>query len=569
MNNDGDEVIFRKSTKDNTEPVLFNGKNYTYITDSTSNGGVFASNQVQFDLATLSSQSQWVSLNEGIIELPVKITATITQAAAGTPTGGSATILAAVIKNGWHQFIDSCQVVINGQTLQSAQSYESVAATYRILSTWSQDTLKQWGPTCGVALDDMTTDTQNTLSATTGLNNVPFTTAAPNTKGFDVTNSNATALFNKGIPARFNMMNNDIAPAAASLQTTVLGSGNMIAAGRANVAAVASGSATNTVGDSIYSCFALATVRLRDICDINQFPLTKNLKGYVYISFNNCSTVLSNSTGAATLTSVSYNINGGRSNPILINTGAIVIPTGSSTAGKVTVTATVDGSTTGRASTSAAPLSQNARLLVPYYSANPSIDAALTKTQYFSTFEKIVNPITVAAGANINYTVTVGVPNPRRLVLLPMYQNLGVSTPTPITNLSSPELSAFDSVPATSGPFCYLNNLQVYCANKPIFQYPVVYDFEMYNSEIVNLGANGAIVDELTSGLLTEQLWEQNHRYYSIDLSRRIESEDGQSKSIQVSFNNGSSAYGMKVIAIVFYEKKWSIDTALCQLKSA
>jgi len=102
-----------------------------------------------------------------------------------------------------------------------------------------------------------------------------------------------------------------------------------------------------------------------------------------------------------------------------------------------------------------------------------------------------------------------------------------------------------------------------------MYQYPIQFDYEQYVEEQSQLGVGGAQLAGQTSGLLTQQLFEQNHRFYTIDLSRRLDSEDGSSKSIQVSFTNPSSAFDMKVIAIVFYEKRWVISTGQCQLSSA
>jgi hypothetical protein len=87
----------------------------------------------------------------------------------------------------------------------------------------------------------------------------------------------------------------------------------------------------------------------------------------------------------------------------------------------------------------------------------------------------------------------------------------------------------------------------------------------MENSQV---GANGSMVNEMTSGLLSKQLFEQNHRFYTVDLSRRMESEDGMSKSVIVQFTN-PGALSMKVIAILFYEKFWTVDTASCTLSSS
>ena len=568
MSSDGDQVTFASSLNDNVADatnVPFSDKNWTFITDSTSNSGSFSSGQIQFDLSTLSSQSQWINLSEAMIEFPIKITSSILTAGTGAETTKSiAAINTAIIKNGYHQWIDSCQLIINGQTIQSSQPYENVAAQFRILSKWSQDTLQKMGPTCGFALDDCTADSDvsTTISNTVNIANATYSTVAAAVKGFDCVNNQA-ALFNKGIQTRSSFTNNDINPASANLQTTILGASSMKTAGRNHVSSVAAGS--NTAAAYIHSAFYMATCRLRDLVDIDDFPCVKSLKGYLYLSFNSSQVNLTGTVGSAVLSAVSITPLTGRTTPFMINNSSTGILLGNyaTTAPVVQIVGSVDATTTG-AGTSAGPLLTNARLLVPYYIANPSADMALTQSdKFFTTFEKIVNPITCAASSSVNYTITVGVPNARKLVLLPMWQNLGG-----VSNLTNPEVSPFDSVPATSGPFATLGNLQVYLSNKPLYQYPIQYDFEQWISENAQLGLNGASISEQTSGLLSEQLFEQNHKFYYVDLSRRMESEDGTSRSIQVSFSNPSSTFGLKVIAIVFYEKKWVINTGQCQLSS-
>lgn len=580
---DGDEIIFEKSIKNNEDPILFNDKRYNFIVDQTSNQGAFSSGQMQFALKTMSSQSQWVSLQECMIEFPIKIYAKVTQAAAGGGTATHSTVCgldSVIMKNGFHQWINSAQLIVNGQTIQSTQQYENVAASYRIYSSWSQDNLKLWGSTTGVALDDMTcngTGTSVTLD-TLGLQNATAATVMTTTRGFDGVNNQAI-LGNKGLIERCKL--NNTQAVTTNVAGAIIGTAGIINAGIANCDVTADGTSTVTpVNTIVYSQCMMATVRLRDLFDIEEFPLVKNIDGYLYLNFNSFQTTLTNtktSTTALTGAVASFTTSPltGLTCPYLINTGTngitMDILTGATavTPTIVTIVGNVDGTSNNMVSgTASAPLLTQARLVTPYYIANPRVDAALSKTQRFNTYEKIVNPIIVSAGQSINYTISVGIPNPRKLILVPLWQNLGQTTPSTATLLSSPEQSPWDTVPATSGPYAYLNQLQIYVANKPLFQYPINYDFEMWNSEISALGANGNVVDELTSGLLTQQLWQQNHRYYAIDLERRLESEDGAPKSVQVSFVNPSSTYGMKVIAMVFYEKKWEIVTDICKLSS-
>jgi hypothetical protein len=592
METQTDSVVFENAISNNESPVLFQDKNYTYITDSTSNSGVFSSGQIQFDLSTFSSQSQWVNLSEAVIQIPYKITGNLTTAGSADEgfitTNTQMGYLAATFKNGFHHIIDSAQLVINGQTIQSAQPYENISAQFKILSSFSQDTLRKWGSTIGMpSLDDCTGNTQVNITSTNdqnelissfdGLSNAASTVLLHSVKGFDiVSEASQNRALNIGFAKRCRLFNN--AKTGTTLADHILGT-NLQSSGISNVGVDINGNTANEDKKG-FSLFTLATIRLKDICSVENLPPCKNLKGYLYLSFNSFKVDISNtSPDKGTITSVQYTPLTGRTCPFTImdsgtGTNQAGLSIGSSTGPKkpvVSFTGTVDGTATGAVQTSA-PISSNARMLCPYYIANPKVDEALSLTKQFSTYEKVVNPITVDKGHTVSYTVSVGIPNPRKLVLIPFYQNLSPldeeNKPT-VSNLANPEYSAFDTVPATSSPFAYIKNLQVYLANKPIYQYPMQYGFEQWIAENSHLGLNGNADDELTSGLLSQQLWEQNHRFYAVDLSRRMSSEDGTSKSVQVSFTNGSEKYDMKVIAIVYYEKKWSINTSQCLITSA
>jgi hypothetical protein len=311
----------------------------------------------------------------------------------------------------------------------------------------------------------------------------------------------------------------------------------------------------------------MGCVRVRDLFDIEDLPMVKNLEGYLYISFNGMRVDLTPSVGATTLATVSYTPQtSGTTCPFLINTGAstvggIVLSNYGTKSQTISITGIVDGTTAD--AVAGGPILSSARLLMPYYQANPKIDEALTKVNTFTTLEKIVNPFEITAGAQRNFTVTVGVPNPKRLVILPMYQNLGGTT-----NLANAETSAFDTCPATSSPFAKLDDIQITVANKPLYQYPIQYDYEQWVEEQSQVGLNGNYTNEMTSSLLSPAIWAQNHRFYSFDLSRCLPSDDGMSRAVQISCKNASASFGMRCIAILFYEKKWEINTATCKLQS-
>lgn len=576
QNSEADAYVFENSVADNTYEPLFQEKKHAFIVDATSNQGQFSGGNIQFNLDTFQSQSQWLDLKEAVIEFPIKATLTVASAGAGSGTASALKQGANsfIMKNGFHQMIDSTQLILNGQTIQAAQTYENVAASFRVLSSWSQDTLAKWGKTCGIALDDCTGDSTNAID-NIGLGSTTDTTNCINSaRGFDCVNY-YSYVPNKGAMQRAKLTN---AQYKTSIADTIIGTAACTNAGLSNTVCGYS----NTVGDVVYAQYILATVRLRDLFDIDQFPLVKNVRGFLYLNVNQFSHTLVGGTGSTTpnLLSITPIPITGRSCPYLIATKGTVAGGGSvatgvsfysdsvntTTGNTLTATMKVDGTISTVVGPAVAgngtPLTTQARMVCPIIVANPRIDAALTMSAHkFNTLDKLVNTRQCVGGESVNFTITNSIRNPKKLVLLPMWCSLGGASSTAV-----PEYSCFDSVPATSGPFAYLSNLQVMLNNTPVFNNPIQYDFDMWNQNLVECGNNGGQDDTLSSGLLTQQLWQQNHRYYVIDLSRMRDSEDGSSKSVIATFTNPSSTLQMKVIGIIFYEKKWEIDTSICRI---
>jgi hypothetical protein len=541
----------------------FTSKKWTTITDSTSNSGSFSGNQIQFDLSTLASQSDKISLKEAVVSFPVKVYAKITTAGTGAETTKTiATVHSTIIKNSWNSYINSCQLVINGNTVQNANNYQNVATSFKLLSEWGQDDVQKWGSTIGFALDDCSADGDSTSTYTT---NIGFSNAgsgiATSTRGLDVIN-NQSVLYNKGIQTRMNMLNNDVT--GSTFQKAVTDAATMTAAGVSNVAYVAAGS--NTLNDIVYSACYVANVRLRDLVDLEQFPLVSNLKGYLYLYCNAATVTLTGTAASTAIASVDVNVYNGQSCPILVNTSAtgIILGQYATTPPVVTITAEVSGSSSNLVSLSGhAPIMTSARLSVPYYTPTPAVARTLENSaKPFSMLEKIVNPFYVSSKSSINFTIVSGIPNAKKLILVPLLQGLGGST-----KFTNPEISCFDTVPMTSSPFATLTNLNVFIGNKPVFNQPIMYNYDEFIQQVSDTGLYGGQSDNQTSGLISEQLFNQNHRFYYFDLSRREIASNGASQSVQVQCTNATS-YGMKVIAILFHEKNYVIDTSLCQIQS-
>lgn len=539
-----DRTVFEESVEGQDNVNLFESKKWTYITDSTSSNGAF-SGQIQFDLNTLSSQNQWTDLSQAVITFPVKLSIKNNTAAAP----GACTVNAATIKNGFHQFVDSLQVVIGGTTVQSSQIFTNIDANYKILTEWSKDTLTKWGPTLGVALDDIVGSTDSSMGATESVDNLALFTVATSTQGlgFDIVNSK-----NPGSKERFAMFNNSTASTALgkSILTT-----NQTTLGKSN--AQANSSATD--GADTFCLYAIGTIRLKDISDsISKMPLVKGLKGFIYLNYNSTTSVISNTGAASLITSANNNAVFGRCCPANYNVGTDGFVLNASATAPITFSADINA-TDSVGCPLAKPIQRNAILHAPYYVATPEVDRALTTKKTIRYNERFVTQFNLSESGPYTATLSPGISNPKRVILYPFFTGAGSSGNSGF--LTNPLLSPFDGVPSTTSPFAALKDLQLYVGNVPMFQQPVSMDWQTFCNEVGQNGLDGGIVDQSSSGLLSQRTWNQLYRYYTCNIGRRMNSEDGASKSIQISCTNATTC-PMTVIAIIHYEREITIDTA-------
>ncbi len=551
MSSASDRVAFEESIEGQDNTVLFQSKKYTQVTDSSSTNGNFTG-QIQFDLTTLSSQGQWTDLSEGIIQFPVKLS--ISNSTAVDTSAPLTGVLAATIKNGFHQFVNSIQIQIGGNTVQNTVNFTNIDTTYKILSTWSQDTLHKYGSTLGISLDDWLATIDGITTVTDSLDNAAVVTTVG---GFNI-NAN---LKNPGLKSR-QLMNNNVAlnaAATACLGRNILGT-NQTIIGKANVQ---TGTAL-TAGSDNFVLYAVGTIRLKDQSDFAaKMPMCKNLKGYVYVNYNSSTHNITCSTANPPVLSGIQNLPGyGLCAPaqLFIGAGGFAVPSAqNATNATVSIFKAEVSGVKSTSLTTAAPIMGNARLLVPYYVANPSIDRALTMKKKFRYNERFVTTFSMLEGGTFSGTLTPGITNPTRLILYPYFTGQGTSSNT--TFVANPLISAIDGVPATTSPFAAISNLQVYCGNVPMYQQPQNYDFDNWLDEISLQGSDGGQNKESASGLLNQRQWNQLYRYYTTDLSRRLDSEDGCSKSVQVTCNNPTTC-PMTVIAIIWREVEVEMDTA-------
>jgi hypothetical protein len=323
--------------------------------------------------------------------------------------------------------------------------------------------------------------------------------------------------------------------------------------------AVAKIANSSTVGKYVYEQLFIAKIRLVDIIPaLKDFGLMKNIKGHLYINLNQGGgDILWNS--GKTIQNVTYSAISGITNPVQISLSTSTYlgtnPTGADFSYECIARSK------GREILDK-PIMNASRLNVPYYTPNPEFEAqlAIQKTiRYPEIFTR--SPITVKAGENYSGLISSGVNNARFLVMIPFINNNEENA------IKHPYQDPRYSAPHTTSSYCLLTQLQVYYGNKPVYNDPVNFSFDAFEREYMNfcsyMGGNDEIFQ---NGLISYEQFRDTYRYYIVDLNRQGNDEDGNLKSIQVSFKN-SMKKEIELQCFVLFEKQITIDTQLGKIR--
>lgn len=548
MSSQADQYVVETALEAMNNEALMKAKRMVYAVDSNSTGGAFGQ-EIQFDLGTLGSQGDWTFLEEALVAIPVftTIKSNFTQAFTSAATTFNKDLT--VLKNGSHHFVSSAALSINGRMLQDHQNNLNISTHADIMTTWSQEEINKYSSTLSMAkqLDDYI-DLENATET-----NV-FTA-----NGF----SNSSAVLNPSISERRNNQCNT---------STGLGSviGSAAAAGRSSVQAFTSaGTATVVSGSYYYVKHDTVIVRLKDICPcVKSLPPLKNIKGYLYIKLNaiECKfKVAADVGGTITINSVANTA--GTSCPVQL-TSMSVLSTGTVTTAVsdngFTLTCGASGVNPSTVLTDPKPAHVNARLIAPKYEGNAATDAAFSMKKTFTVWERRNSRVQLAPQQGNTFNINSGIPNPRFVRVSPFFIGKGTSSITNLPATYNPYLSIVSTEGATTSPMAQLVSFNVYVGNKSCFQDSMMYDYENFLYETSKLGLNGGMDSMSGSGLINSILWERLYRHYCCDVSRRLPSEDGNLKSIQVQATNATKC-SMDLNVDVFSERQYTVDTALCQ----
>ena len=561
MSSESDQYVVEMATSPQDNEALFKSKKWVYSVDSNSSGGQFGQ-EIQYDLGVLGSQGDWTWLSEAKLAIPVFTTISSDNNTVASNVSATFNKDLTILKNGSHHFVHATALSINGKQLQDFQNYQNISTHADIMTTYSQEELNKYSSTLHMSkVPEDYTDFENATTA-----NV----LTANGVNIADTTKNASALERK----------NTQCVLSSGLGSVI---GNQTNTGHSSVQVRAAGTITAgdiAAGQHVYVKYDTIIVRLKDICPaVKNLPPIKNIRGYLYIKVNAIEAKLTTpggsnlaTTAAGVITVSSVGSTAGSSCPVQIiqnTTGqaaqlyTVANATNTIVAGAWTLRCSPLGANPSSVLTTPQACHVNARLICPKYEANPAVDAALSMKKTFTVWERRTNRVSLAPQQGNTFNINAGVPNPRFVRCYPFFVGTGTAS-TNIPASYNPFMSVVSSEGATTSPLAQLTNFNVYVGNKACFQDPQNFDYENFCYEVSKLGINGGMDSTMGSGLLNSNLWERFYRYYCADVSRRLSSEDGNLKSIQVQAHNGTKM-ALDILVDTFSERHHTIDTALCR----
>ena len=561
MSVDADFFAFEKAKATGpSEELPFTRKQNLWIAD-VGGGNGYPSNQIRFDLSQmLSSTQNMVDLSSATLEIP------LVQILSGLPaTKLSGCDYAATLKAGWHNIIQSINVVWDGQTINAPIANSQWVSHFKLLSTMCVNDVTTKADTNLMHLDTVDSWTSTEDGAGAGGGNIAggnpmcivnnFASPPYNDVARD---TNSGSSYNRGLLQRMKRLNYNNAAAGKSQVLTPAQVSDMNKSGYIRYTAFG----TTPVG--VATTYMIATIRLADICDFfKQLPLCVapssgcqlliNLhQGYSTFA---CAAARAAATYTGRLTQASssfpYDVC-----PVMMTqpypcTLAANARTGDfSLANRYTWelpdTATANlqlglyavRPTSGPQAGMAAHPQTMCRLYYSSVTLSPSYGLSLlespNKVVEYEQYQ-YVSFNGFAPNASIQRIILSSVTNCKGVLIIP-FQDA-----TCFANTLGAPLQAFCAEPGLPSPCGYLTNFNITVGGSPV--YPEVkglWETQVWLDELSQLGINGGAELGVGSSLISQSMFENGLRYYWINLERCF-TDSRIPQSIAMVGNNGSN----------------------------
>ena len=548
-----DNFLFDSSMMPEGVTSPFLNKKTIYVPDS--NASSEYQGQLIYDLSQISNSYNWCDWKSGVFEMPVSIVVENTGTGVLAKMNDFINNYFCGLKNGSHTLINSISVNVNNTSVVSLQNNLNFFVQYKLMTQLSADDLKKLGSSQYFAPDGSTSFHYASTKDGPG-----FTNNRPN---INLAEDFSTQVFKSGQNAGFgdrlsNVLDYGAGTTDAFYQQTI------------NDTAKCTQNAIpffTTDGDNKAYFSILATIRLRDVCDLfNELGLTRGMYVNMIINLNSSRQTLTYTKDTETLTVSSVQVTG-LTNPLLISSAEDDQPNawlsaqvGAGDTATIEVAVAVGTAKTSGASYTSPLLGGRTRFSIDLYQMNPVFEerylSLKTKDVYYEDVYTYLYQNQIQAGASFNTLVSNGISRPTSVIVMPFVSKSANGTLTTVPVYQSP----FASEPGTTS--CIpITNWNVLVSGTAIFQQDYQYDYQQWLEELSRVNAvNGGQSTGFTSGLLSQKDFQFGYRYLVADLARRLPQDD-IARSIEVRGTNNTNV-PIDILVVVTYQRKLTYDVA-------
>lgn len=615
-----DNLVFEDTINSELTTSEFVDKQWLYVNDN--NNGSYSS-QIVIDTTPLANSGGWVNWSEALLLMPLvlQIESAVGEGISASSATGYDFVVA--LKNGYWNILHSMNVEFNNGSVIQQTPFMNLWCSFRALTSWSLDDIKDWGCVCGFSPDTSTSwgfnvDTDATYNGGCGyglfnnntsplvqiqiIGDLTATGETGDIRAYNFTTSStvpsqdARYLYNQGLFNRMKFINYD--PIATdSIDAYSLGQQYLLSQTASQQIFRTCVQFNTSNGYIARSVCIDAVIRLKDIADMFcKMPMTKGGTFRMYLNTNQVyfqvaqqPTLYSgNTTGTTgaivssaqqTLINPPVILGGGGTNPVMLascNAGQ-----GSST----TAPPQSSGSTTNYNTMSvalsivrtqfnqinnivSAPIT-SCRLYAPVYTLSPLSEQRLlslspTKKVVYEDIFYYQFP-NQAGQQTFNLLVSNGIPNIRKVLVQALvnkaYNGVAIPVDTYAGITTNTLLSPFATTGGTPDPIS-INNFQIQISGKNLFINQLQYDWEEFVEQLVSSNQlNGSLTTSMASGQIGKEDYQSLYRYYYGNASRSIPSEDGVAKAVQIlGLLNCPSNINCDLVCFISFERDFTID---------
>lgn len=565
-----DLVTYSKSVEEKSSDSVFLNQSWLSVIDS--NNGSYSSSQSTLETTSLASSDRFMDYREAYLSIPLLLTlGNATDVNTAGLTGATNVSKIMGLKNSYTSLIHSMSVDLNGTSVIQSTPFSELYNAWKLMTSLSWNDVATQGATIGFYPDDVMAATSYTADDAGGA-------AGMVVNNQDVLEPTLSAsvvgkLGNKGFAERLRYINYDAdakvgGDAAEVAQSAFL---TKSAADQLYKSQVITKHAGGATASPVVQTQVMAIVKLKHLHSYFQnVPMSKGCQYRFIFNLNQSTSTLTTNGTVVTGESVVKSGNSGVV-PLMLAScagsgSAIKAAAGTIRADLSVGNTCLDNTLAGYAGSTTSALGRSIELHVPSYVMNPALETAYIsagsnrKVVYDDVYSFTIRG--VDANQNVNQLVTSGIRGIKSVLLVPM-----------LSADSNGGINEFQSVQSSAGGgdcamLHGITNFNIQVGGVSQLSQNARYGYELFLEQFAGVNAvNAGMSDGLTSGLISQKLWEQKAGYIYLQVNRGSELDKGAPKSIQVQFQNVSSKK-MDYYIFVTYETSINLDVGVGVLSS-